>query len=98
MKQQPSCSLPEGLALGGPVSDGRKCDRVTPSKIFFSCGWTFLGNCCPRVPPLIITLVLSGVLVNQLGVGGSDLRHFPWFRYSYFDYQPDVTEYGGGKT
>lgn len=68
-------------------------------KSFFLVGGHSLVIAAPGFLLFLLLLSsLSGVLVNQLGVGGSDLRQFPWCKYSPFDYQPDVTEYGVGKT
>ena len=58
MEEWPCCSLPWGLDLGGPASDGRKKRETHSVKTLSGCGWTFLDNCCPRVPRVPIPFLL----------------------------------------
>lgn len=99
MKQQPSCSLPEGLALVGLFQRAENVIESLFQKSFFLVGEHSLVIAVPGFLLFLLLLSsLSGVLVNQLRARGSDLHQFPWYKYSYFDYQPDVTDYGIGKT
>lgn len=80
----------------------QRAENVTES-LFQKSSFLVGGHSLVIAAPgfLLLLLLLSslrGVWVNQLGVEGSDLRQFPSCKYSYFDYQPDVTEYGVGET
>lgn len=78
MKEWPCCSLPWGLALGGPASDGRKKWETHSVKNLSYCGWTFLDKCCPRVPPLPIPFLLL-LVVCWLTSSPTKGKRWLWF-------------------
>ena len=74
-------------------------------KTLLCCGWTFLDNCCPRVPPLSIPFILTWWCAGKPALQQRkekalicSICQFPWCKYSYLGYQPGAAEYGVGKT
>lgn len=80
MMEWPCSSLPRALALGGPVSDGRKNDRLTLWKIFFVVDGHSLIIAAPGfLLFLFLSFSLGGVLVNQLSNKGKKRLWFVVF-------------------
>lgn len=91
-------SLMAGFGGGGLFQMAEKV-IVTFSNIFFVVDGHFLVIAAPGFFLFLLLLPSpSGVLVTQLGVGGFDSCQLPQCKYSYLGYQPDVSEYGIGKT